>query len=79
MNSGNDEGYWFKGRGSIGCSCPITWQGGIVLLLHIAGMYGSAKIFPPERQMGIFLAAVIGLTILFAVVYLLKREPSGLD
>jgi hypothetical protein len=54
----NDK-YWFHAkRHGWGWGPPATWQGWLVLVVFIALVAGGALIFPPRRELMLYLAYV---------------------
>lgn len=71
-----EDQYWFPAkRYGWGWGLPIRWQGWVVLVTYIATLLLSVFMFPPGREMSLFLAAVAVCTVVFAAMCWITGEP----
>ncbi|RPJ19622.1 MAG: hypothetical protein EHM26_07250 [Desulfobacteraceae bacterium] len=72
----NDKQYWFPAkRYGWGWGLPSSWQGWIALFIFIATVALGFYVFPPDKQLGLFLVYVGVLTVLLVAICWLKGEP----
>jgi len=72
----NDKQYWFPAkRYGWGWGLPSSWQGWVVLCAFIALVALGFFVFPPDKQLGLYLAYVGALTVLLIAICWLKGEP----
>lgn len=68
--------YWFPAKShGWGWGVPATWQGWLVLLAYVALMVGIGFRYPPDRQQGRFVLAVLALSAVFLAVVWATGEP----
>jgi hypothetical protein len=68
--------YWFPAKTyGWGWGFPSTWQGWVVMILYMILIMLSVYIFPPDKQMGLFILTDILLTGTFIAVCCAKGEP----
>lgn len=68
--------YWFPAkRYGWGWGLPATWEGWVVLLAYLAAVPLAVRLFPPERGLPAFLAAVFGLSAVLIAICWWKGEP----
>ena len=69
--------YWFRAkRFGLGWGLPLTWQGWLVFFLYLLSAVTAMVFLTPARYgVGIFVAVLAGLTLLFVAVCWLKGEP----
>lgn len=76
-SSGEDRTrYWFPAKTyGWGWGFPSTWQGWITLVVYVAALAASARLFPPgERTVG-FIVSTAAVTAALLAVCWLKGEP----
>jgi len=72
----DDKPYWFPAkRYGWGWGLPSRRQGWIVLCGYIALTTFGFFLFPPEKELGLFLVYVGVLTLLLVAICWLKGEP----
>ena len=72
----SDKQYWFPAkRYGWGWGLPSSWQGWVVLCTFIALIALGSFVFPPDKQLGLYLAYVGVLTVLLIAICWLKGEP----
>jgi len=72
----NDKQYWFPAkRYGWGWGLPSSCQGWVVLCAFIALIALGFFVFPPDKQLGLYLAYVGALTVLLIAICWLKGEP----
>jgi len=72
----NDKQYWFPAkRYGWGWGLPSSRQGWVVLCAFIALVALGFFVFPPDKQLGLYLAYVGALTVLLIAICWLKGEP----
>jgi uncharacterized membrane protein YhaH (DUF805 family) len=72
----NDKQYWFPAkRYGWGWGLPSSRQGWVVLCAFIALVALGFFVFPPDKQLGLYLAYVGALTMLLIAICWLKGEP----
>ena len=68
--------YWFPAkRYGWGWGWPSSWQGWVVLCTFIALVALGSFVFPPDKQLGLYLAYVGALSVLLIAICWLKGEP----
>jgi hypothetical protein len=68
--------YWFRAkRYGWGWGLPATWQGWMVLVAFVALLVLGSILFPPRKQIGLYLAYVVVLGVLLIGTCWLKGEP----
>jgi hypothetical protein len=68
--------YWFPAkRYGWGWGLPSAWQGWVVLALYALLVAFGIALFPPHRELGSFLAYIVGLTVLLVAICWIKGEP----
>lgn len=72
----SDKTYWFPAkRYGLGWGLPVSWQGWVVLAAFI-GLFGAGfLVFPPNKELSIFLAYTVVLVALLIATCWLKGEP----
>jgi hypothetical protein len=72
----NRPTYWFPAkRYGWGWGLPFTRQGWVVLVAFIGLLGVGFVIFPPDSELGVFLAYVALLGALLIAILLVKDEP----
>ena len=72
----DEKQYWFHAkRYGWGWGLPAAWQGWVVLVGFVVLVALGSALFPPDRQMGRYLAYVATLTVAFVIVAWRKGEP----
>ncbi|MEM9770510.1 MAG: hypothetical protein AAF889_02710 [Cyanobacteria bacterium P01_D01_bin.73] len=67
--------YWFPAkRHGIGWGPPLTWQGWVVLMLHLAIVTASAVTLPQSGNIALFVAIVFLSTAVLVAVCWWKGE-----
>jgi hypothetical protein len=70
------QNYWFPAkRYGWGWGLPSSWQGWVVLTVFIVLFGAGFLVFPPNRELGLYLAYVGILSALFGAICWLKGEP----
>jgi uncharacterized membrane protein YhaH (DUF805 family) len=70
------KNYWFRAkRYGWGWSLPLTWQGWIIFIMYIGSVAAGIYIFPPEKNMVIFICLIVILSLMFIAICWIKGEP----
>jgi hypothetical protein len=69
---------WFKAKTvGWGWGAALTWQGWAVYAGYGLLLVGGVLRFPPDRDLPVFLAVTLGLTVALIAVCLAKGEKPG--
>lgn len=69
--------YWF-GRKRLGFGFgPRSWQGWLVTLAYAAAMLTIPRLVVPPLHHDLYVGCMIGLTVLFFVIFFWKLDTSG--
>jgi hypothetical protein len=72
----HEKQYWFPAkRYGWGWGLPSTWQGWVVLVGFLVLLALGSVLFPPDEQMGWYLAYVAIVSVGLVVVAWRKGEP----
>ena len=75
MTDSSDDGAWFAAkRFGYGAGLPLTWQGWLVLVLHIAAMAAVAAHFHHRGPVG---AIYVGITALLPLPLYAAKTRGG--
>jgi hypothetical protein len=71
-----DANYWFPAkRYGWGWGLPVTWQGWLVLVGFVALVAGGAFVFPPSKDLAVYLIYVAVLSFALVGVCWFTGEP----
>ena len=71
------KNYWFRAkRYGWGWSLPLTWQGWIIFIMYIGSVAAIIYIFPPEKNMALFIGLIVILSLMFIAICWIKGEPT---
>lgn len=72
----SEKKYWFPSkRYGLGWGLPNTWQGWLVLAAFVGLEVAGSFIFPPRKELALYLLYIAMLCVLLFVVCWLKGEP----
>jgi hypothetical protein len=73
-----EKKFWFPAkRCGYGWGPPNCWQGWLVILAYVALLSGGAFLLRPDRHAVLFVAYVVGLSIILTIICWLKGEKAG--
>jgi hypothetical protein len=68
--------YWFPTkRYGWGWGLPSVWQGWATLIIYLGLIVAVAVIFPPEKELTLFISLTVTLSLVLIVVCWIKGEP----
>ena len=68
--------YWFRAkRYGWGWGLPLAWQGWVAYALYAVLLALGLLLLPPQRELAGFLAYIVVLSAILAVICWLKGEP----
>ena len=72
----NSKNYWFRAkRYGWGWGLPLTWQGWVIFIAYIGFILAGIFIFPPEKNMAIFIFLVVVFSLILILICWIKGEP----
>jgi hypothetical protein len=70
-----ERSYWFPAKvNGIGWGMPTAWQGWVTLIVYFCLMSMSIFIFPPGKELMLFLMSTAVLTLVLLVICWTKGE-----
>jgi uncharacterized membrane protein len=77
MEPSSGKRYWFYAkRYGYGWGLPATWEGWVVFVGYLAGVFGGLAVFPPDKAMGSYAVCLTVLTVVLMIVCFVKGEPA---
>jgi len=77
MEPASRKRYWFYAkRYGYGWGLPATWEGWVVFIAYLGGVFGGIAVYPPDTAMAEYLVLVAVLTALLIIICYLKGEPA---
>jgi hypothetical protein len=74
----DDAPRWFRAKTvGWGWGLPLTWQGWVAYAAYAILLGAGVRRFPPDRELGMFMLVIFGLTTALIVLCAFKGEKPG--